>query len=267
VAEATGETETVDLAPSSRVRPVRTRVEVAARTHLGCRQVNADAFVIDDAASFYAVADGMGDTPRSSLVAQMTLAAVREMFLDAWNARPCAERSTLEAERRLLLGVAQAHGRIYAPWLSRPQRTGSTFAGVVDCGDLLCVGHVGDSRAYLLRGSAARLRALTLDHTIAGAACRRGLTPDEAAALPGADNLTQLVGIKVKDVEPSVVRWHAGDMVLLCTDGVSDRLSVEVIEGILLDAPDLGAAAQGLVDRAARTGGDNATAVLLHRRS
>ena len=257
--------ETADATPRSHRRPARTRIEVAARTRTGRRSVNADAFLIDEAAGLYAVADGMGDTPRSRIVAQAALDAVRELFLDPWAILPQAERSTDEAGERLVLGVAQAQGRIRAP--GRAHRMGATFAGVVDCGEGIVVAHVGDSRVYLLRASKGRLAPVTRDHTVAGEACRRGVRPDDAARLPNAQALTQVIGAnRIVDLRPVARRWEPGDIVLLCTDGVSDPLGAEALAAVLLDAPDLGTAAQRLVDHAvALDASDNATAVLVHR--
>jgi protein phosphatase len=161
----------------------------------------------------------------------------------------------------------QAHGRIYAPWLPRAARTGATFAGVVDCGESFAVGHVGDSRAYLLRASKGRLAQLTADHTVAIDAHRRGAHRDAALLLPDAHNLTQAIGVRyAATLETGLRRWEPGDTVLLCTDGLSDHLDSESIANILFDGPDLGKAADRLVDRAIEVGGsDNATVVLVHR--
>ena len=259
--------ESTESSPASRARPAHTRVEVAARTHIGPRAVNADAFVTEEAAGFYAVADGMGDTARSCIIAQMALDAVRELFTGSWSRSSRAERSIEEARQRILRGVTNAHGVIYSPWVPRSRRRGTTFAGVVDCGDHVCVGHVGDSRVYLLRASRGRLALLTRDHTVAGEACGRGASPEEAAELPDARMLTRVIGVRTAiRVEPVVQRWEPGDIALLCTDGVSDHVAADAITDILLDAPDLGVAADQLIDRAGQLGSsDNATVVLVHR--
>ena len=98
--------------PASYVLSTELRVEAAAATHAGQRDTNADAYVIDEAAGLFAVGDGMGDTPRSGLVARMALDAVREMFLPPWSILPAADRSPAEAAERMYLGVLQAHRRI-----------------------------------------------------------------------------------------------------------------------------------------------------------
>ena len=260
--------ESQQHAPASQARPTVFQIEAASATHIGRRNTNADAALLDDVAGFYAVADGIGDTPRSFLVAQMALEGVRELFLTPWASYPRTRRTVVEAGGRLLLGVEQAHRRLYAPWTARAARIGATFAGVVVCGDQLCVGHLGDSRVYLLRASGGWLAQLTEDHTVAGEARRRGMPREEVLFLPDADKLTQVIGVRsVVDLLPIGRRWEPGDMVLLCTDGVSNCLESDVIVSILLDAANVGTAAQTLVDRAVETGFDNATAVVLRRKS
>ncbi len=209
----------------------------------------------------------MGDIPRSAIVARMALDAVGELFLAPWAARPRTERPVGEAAERLRLGLVQAHGRLYAPGRSRENRIGTTFAGVVACGESICAAHVGDSRVYLLRRSKARLARLTADHTVAGDALGRGVSRDAAAALPGAHALTRMLGVaRGGNVEPMRLRWEAGDVALLCTDGVSDHVETEELASILLEVTDLDDAARRIVARASAAGAwDNATALLVRK--
>jgi PPM family protein phosphatase len=209
----------------------------------------------------------MGDSVRSGIVARMGLAAVEELFGEVWAAYSTAERSVSEATDRLRLGVDQAHGRLYVPWRSRADRNGTTFAGVVVCGDSLSIAHVGDSRVYLLRRSKGRLACITVDHTVLGDAICRGIPQRAAAALPNAHTLTRTIGkASGMELELSVKRWEQGDVVLLCTDGVSDHLETPELTDILLDMDGIGDAASRIVARAIEVGGqDNATALLIRR--
>ena len=243
-------------------------VEVAAATHIGGRKTNADAILLDHAADLRGVADGKGDGPSSACVAQAGLSAIRALFPQPWVLLPPPERCPQEARDRLLMGMACAHGRLLVPW-RRPtrERIGTTFAGVVVCGELLAVGHIGDSRIYLLRARDGRLVQLTEDDTVAGEALRRGVPAESVGRLPDAAKLTQLLGVtRAFNPEPFVRRWEPGDTVLLCTDGVSDYLDADVLANVVLDVGDLGVAAQRLVAQAIEIGGqDNATVVLVHR--
>ena len=251
--------------PDSSGRATAPRFAAAVATHKGRRDTNADAALIDEAAGLYAVADGLGDAPRSRLAADKALAAVREVFAGSWGSHTSGARPVEEACERMTLGVEYAHEQLYAPWWAPEERMRTTFAGVVVCGERLVIGHVGDSRVYLLRTSKGRLVQETEDHTVLGEALRRGAPHDVAAALKGANKLTRVVGTwGTVEVRPFVRCWEPGDLVLLCTDGLSDWLDPEAMTEIALGAPDLGAATQRLVDEAiARGGGDNTTALLV----
>ncbi len=249
------------------VRRMDTSYEVATATRTGLRDTNADAVLVDEAAGLFAVSDGMCDTPASGVAANTVLQAVGELFLEPWTTINPAERSLKEAEGRLYLGIVQAHRRILAPSRPRRERIGATFAGVVACGGFLCVGHVGDSRSYIVRPYKGTMARLTEDHTVLVRRIQQGMQRDEAVKQPDAHQLTQVLGVnRTIKLATSVQRWEPGDIVLLCTDGVSDQIDKRVIADIVFDARDLVTAAQDLVDLAtAGTGLDNSTVILVRR--
>jgi PPM family protein phosphatase len=126
------------------------------------------------------------------------------------------------------------------------------------------VGHVGDSRAYLLRG--ARLEQLTDDHSLVAELVRRGeLSPQAAEVHPQRSVITRALGTDPDvDVDAFSVDVQAGDVFLICSDGLSDMVDGEQIEAIMnTHRDDLDAIAKALVQAANRAGGeDNITAVL-----
>ena len=242
------------------------QIDVAAATDAGRhRRTNADAFLVDAAAGIFAVADGMGDTPRSGAIAMMALEAVRELFLAPWSQLPPADRWAGEAAERLILGVMQANGRLFVEGRPKERRFGTTFAGAVVCRDQVCVGNAGDSRVYLFRPSTARMARLTEDDTVLNDAFRRGTPYDVAAAQPEAQALTRAIGLRrALALRPAVARWAPDDVLLACTDGITDWLDAAAILRTLVECDELEAAAQRLVERALMAGGrDNATAVLV----
>ncbi len=240
-------------------------IEVSAATAPGRRRINADAFLIDEAAGLLAVADGMGDEERSARVARMALDAVRERFGRPWSLLPPEERSASEAIERFLSGVGLANRRIHEAQAAEPSRIGTTFAGVAVCGAYLAIAHVGDSRAYLLRGATGELGTLTQDHTVLGDALWRGVPYETAAGLHKAHALTRTVGRKpAVDTRTSIAAWAPGDVAVLCTDGVSDGVHLEAMTRVLAGMNDAAEAARALVDAAGDVGGwDDATAVVL----
>ena len=171
-------------------------IEVSAATCAGRRRINADAFLIDEAAGLLAVTDGMGDEERSARVARMALDAVRERFGRPWSSLPPEDRTVNEAIERFLGGVGLANRRIHEAQAAEPSRIGTTFAGVAVCGPYLAIAHVGDSRAYLLRGATGELGGLTQDHTVLGDALWRGVPYETAAGLHKAHALTRTLGRK-----------------------------------------------------------------------
>ena len=234
------------------------------------RRTNADAYLVDEAAGLLAVGDGMGDTPRSAAVAKMAMEAVREMFLDPWLSRPPAERTIGEAVERLCLGVVQANGRLFVPAARRTApRSGTTLVAVVLCAWQLCVVSVGDSRAYLLRNSSGRLERLTRDDTVLQESLLLGVPYAVAIAERDAHALTRAIGVRAAvEAVPIIHRSGTGDTLLLCTDGLTDRVHDEEIADVLAYEEDLERAAYRLIERAREAGGwDDATVVLARRGS
>jgi protein phosphatase len=238
-------------------------IEVAAATALGRRKINADALLIDEAAGLLAVADGMGDEERSAEVARMALAAVRETFGPPWSALPPSERTADEAAERFLRGMVSANERVHEARTAEQRRIGTTFAGVAVCGDFLCVAHAGDSRVYLVLCGTATPARLTEDHTRLAELLARGVPRDMALDVAKPHALTRAIGIRpALEVHPVAARWTRGDVVILCTDGVSDHVRVEDMTRTLAGTPHVEQAARCLVDAASDHGGwDNATVV------
>ena len=128
---------------------------------------------------------------------------------------------------------------------------------IVDDGSVT-IGHVGDSRAYRLRHG--DLEQLTDDHSLVAELVRSGrLTPEEADAHPQRSVITRAVGTDPDvDVDAFTVAAEAGDVYLLCSDGLTDMLDDGGIRTVFEEHPDdLRAAAKGLVTAANRVGGDD----------
>ncbi len=138
-----------------------------------------------------------------------------------------------------------------------------TVALIEDDGSVT-LGHVGDSRAYLLRDD--RLEQLTDDHSLVAELVRRGeLSPQAAEVHPQRSVITRALGTDPDvDVDAFSVVGQAGDIFLICSDGLSDMVDGEQIEALVkTHRSDLDAAARALVQAANRAGGeDNITAIL-----
>ncbi len=141
---------------------------------------------------------------------------------------------------------------------------GTTLTMAVVSGRRLFVAHAGDSRCYLYSGGT--LRQLTTDHTLAAEMAQSGLiSPGQKAHHPWRHVVTNLLGGSELGVRAEVhlLDLHPGDVLVLCTDGLTDMVPDETIAAVLAEEADPEAACQRLIDEANLNGGeDNATVVL-----
>ena len=169
------------------------------------------------------------------------------------------------AEERLVDRVRAANRRIYDLSRTEHERAGmgTTLTAVYLDDDHLAVAHVGDSRAYLFRDG--ELTRLTQDHSLVEELVRQGkLTEEQAAEHPQRSIITRALGIE-RDVEVDTWTYpmRAGDVVLLCSDGLTSMIGEEQIAQILAGEASLDRAADRLIDAANDAGGrDNITVVL-----
>lgn len=227
------------------------------RTHVGkVRKKNEDAMHADG--RLFAVADGMGGH-RGGEVASAT--AIK-MIADAVRATP--EDANVA---RLLAGATiSANEEIYrkAKAGSGPSGMGTTLTAAAIVDDVLTIGHVGDSRAYLLRDG--QLSQLTEDHSLVGELLRSGqLTPEQAFTHPKRNVLTQALGTS-EDITADIGthKLRAGDRILLCTDGLTTTVTDDGIAKLLAGPGEVDAACAKLIDAANRGGGqDNTTVIVL----
>jgi serine/threonine protein phosphatase PrpC len=228
-------------------------VETICRSDTGLqRRENEDSAYA--AAPLFVVADGMGGAQAGEVASQLAIEAFQQGL--AGDGSP---------EQRLAERVRQANRQIYE--LSRAQAgregMGTTLtAAYLDDGGL-AIAHVGDSRAYLFRDG--QLTRLTQDHSLVDELVRRGkLTEEQAAEHPQRSIITRALGPE-PDVEVDTLTYpvRAGDLLLLCSDGLTSMISEETIAEILVAAGSLEAAARSLIEQANQAGGrDNITVVL-----
>jgi protein phosphatase len=142
---------------------------------------------------------------------------------------------------------------------------GTTIVALVASGDRVLIGHVGDSRAYLLRGG--RLMQLTNDHSWVSEQVRLGLlTDEEAHKHPMRNIITRALGNRDElEVDVTQESFLPGDIFLLCSDGLSSMLSDEEIRQTLSEqSQEPEKACRKLVDQANDRGGDdNITVIVL----
>lgn len=223
------------------------------------RKENEDAFCIEKDLGLLAIADGMGGHASGEVASKMAIEILRESFKKGEEPLP----------ERLNSGVKLANRTIYEAAHSQPQLSGmgTTLTAVLLNGDRLAIAHVGDSRAYLIRGGV--IEQITDDHTVVSEQVVRGMmTREEAARSDMRNILSRALGIgpEVKvDLEELTVSEN--DKLVLCSDGLSelvsdDEILLEVQSG---HRPDM--VCDELINLAnQRGGGDNITVIVAHLR-
>ena len=217
------------------------------------RRRNEDSFVVEP--PLFVVADGMGGAQAGEVASRLAAAAFREYH----------EADTLSAEERLTATIQEANRRIYERAREDTQVSGmgTTVTAALLEPDAIAIGHVGDSRAYRIRDG--RLEQLTEDHSLVADLIRSGrLTPEEAETHPQRSVITRALGTDPEvDVDTFTVDAEAGDVFLVCSDGLTTMVEDDEILKALADPRDLQATAKALVKAANRSGGeDNITVVL-----
>lgn len=233
----------------------------AAATDPGpLRTHNEDRWSVDAGQRVFVLADGMGGYNAGEVAAEVAVRTVVQLA-------GALREAGLAGTEALVRAVAAAHAGIVEFAHTRPECLGmatTVVAAVVEDGRL-SIAHVGDSRAYLYR--AGRLTRLTADHSIGQQMLAAGrLSEAQVARLPSRGILTRALGIETEppSVDATTVAWHDGDLLMLCSDGLSDTVDDETLAS-LLAAPgvSLGARARALVAAAlARGCTDDATVLL-----
>ncbi|MCW2954799.1 MAG: protein serine/threonine phosphatase, partial [Conexibacter sp.] len=218
------------------------------------RRENEDSFFARG--HLFVVADGMGGAQAGEVASSIAAEAFAAGLPDDGS-----------SEERLAARVLEANARIHE--LSRADREragmGTTLTAVYLDGDELAIAHVGDSRAYLWRDG--ELTRLTRDHSLVDELVRRGkLTEEEAAEHPQRSIITRALGPEPDvEVDTRTHRAQAGDVLLLCSDGLTSMVAEPRIADLLRDAGNLAAAGRALIEEANAAGGRDNITVLLFR--
>ncbi|MGI8903953.1 MAG: Stp1/IreP family PP2C-type Ser/Thr phosphatase [Solirubrobacteraceae bacterium] len=229
--------------------------ETIAKTDTGRqRRENEDSMLAR--APLFVVADGMGGAQAGEVASKIAVQAFEQGLPDSGS-----------AEERLAARAREANQRIHELSRAHHERAGMGTTLTAACldDDRLAIAQVGDSRAYLFRdGSLGRL---TQDHSLVGELVRKGeLTEEQAAEHPQRSIITRALGPEASvEVDTLSYRLRAGDLLLLCSDGLTSMLAEERISAILADAAGgLEPVAGALIAQANDEGGrDNITVVLV----
>jgi serine/threonine protein phosphatase PrpC len=241
-------------------RVARLQIRGQGATHVGSvREANEDAMVVDPQLGLYAVFDGMGGAMAGDIASQKARDVVKEYVR--------ARRAQMDAAPLIDAALNAASAAVHAEATARRDRRGMGTTAVVCIvvdDQRAVIGHVGDSRAYLLREG--RLTQLTRDHTVvAELLAQNAIRPDEVEHHAYRSVLSRNLGGKPDArVDLTEVALAPGDRVLLCSDGLYGFASTEAVQHLLgaHDKPEQ--ISKDLIEAALRGGGgDNVTVVVI----
>ena len=228
------------------------RFAFGERTDVGRgRPENEDSHLVDPEDGLYAVADGMGGHRAGEVASATAIDALKAAYLGGER----VDRA-IEAANAAVVAKAAEDAAF--------RGMGTTLTAIALHDSIAELGHVGDSRAYLMRDGA--VTQVTEDHSLVEQLVREGrLTPEEAQSHPQRAIITRALGIDT-DVAVDTYRidLKPGDRLMICSDGLTNMLSDDTIAQTLRRHADPQQAADMLVDMANQAGGDdNITVILL----
>jgi protein phosphatase len=237
------------------------------------RTNNEDCFRIVQPLNLFIISDGMGGEAHGEVASAMAVDTVVKTCMGEETgtiADPTeAQLGWSDKTRRLFNAAHLANETIYESAQANPQQLGmgATLTAAWLNGEKLSVVHVGDSRVYLLRSGV--LQQLTSDHSLVAEQVRRGiLTAAEAEHSELQSVLLRALGTQQEvEIDAEEHSLFPGDILLLCTDGLTRMVAEQKIAATLQSESDPGRAAEKLVTLANENGGaDNVTVVVVHMR-
>lgn len=247
-------------------------IDIAAMTATGRRQRNEDSYRANPERGLFVIADGMGGHEGGQVASQIATRTISTFFdqhshtngdLDPWR----TEKDLSFMENMVCLSVRLAHRAVKAKRRGRLAQMGSTVVVAALDEDVLTVGHIGDSRVYLLRDG--YLMRLTRDHSFLNELVDAGYTLDSNTLNRYQGLITRALGFPSGEGRPALCRETLlpGDTLLLSTDGLHDVLRDEEIAQHLTN-PDADEACEELVREAYERGShDNITALVVRAKA
>lgn len=233
------------------------------------RDHNEDNYLVDDEQQLYVVADGMGGHLGGEMASELAVSTIKEAVEEdrgsVVNGKPF--KGPIEQHPALMMlprAVKKACATIFQRAREEPelQGMGTTVTGVAFVDTFAFFGHVGDSRAYLIRDS--RIEQLSDDHSLVNEQLKAGLiTPEQAKMSRFRHIITRSVGFEEDvAVDTMVVPIKEGDIYVLCSDGLANLVTQTEIRDVVLDCF-LRDAPRALISLANDRGGDDNITVVI----
>jgi len=240
-------------------------------SHVGRqRQHNEDNFLVEEKANLFVVADGMGGHAAGEIASRIAVDSISEFILhtieDDGTWPHAYDESFKRGTNRLMAALKLANTRVVEAMKKdvRLRGMGTTVVGCLEEAGTMSIAHVGDSRAYLIRNGS--IERITNDHSWVFEQVQAGmLTEVEAEKHPLRNVITRALGGSLSVVpDASEIDCRAGDVYLLCSDGLTGMVPEDEILRLVTNTEDLHKACQQLIDMANERGGvDNITTVLV----
>ncbi|MGA1840671.1 MAG: Stp1/IreP family PP2C-type Ser/Thr phosphatase [bacterium] len=223
------------------------------------RPNNEDSFIVNHELGFCVLADGMGGAASGELASRIFVETAVKVFSREGNQSEQEIINSVQSSFRL------ANEKILSYANDNPEHEGMgcTAELLAFCNQKMVLGHVGDSRTYILREGS--LKKITEDHSLVQDQINQGLiTPSDAKKHSLRHVILRAVGIK-DHLEVDIIRGNVlpGDLFLLCSDGLTDMVDDGLIREILSKSIDITQKAEKLIETANSFGGyDNITVIL-----
>jgi serine/threonine protein phosphatase PrpC len=248
------------------------KVRAVGKTHIGLkRKLNEDSYLVSEELGLFIIADGMGGHKSGEVASRMVVDTMADYWQKWRNNNPPkfvepVEKDLPKTAKHLLNSIAFANSIVHEAQ-KKPEyhKMGSTISAMLVDDDCLWLANVGDSPAYLY--DHGHLILISEEHSVEAEQKSMGLYDLSSSGNPLIKNvLTRVLGLNEKvDIFITPIRPDAGDILVMCSDGLTNELSDQEIKTIL-DVPSslIEQKADTLVDEANRSGGkDNISVILI----
>ena len=239
------------------------------------REHNEDSFHVNEKYGLFTIADGMGGHAAGEVASRIAVDVINEFMELSGNDSDITwpfeyDDSISLEENRIFTAIKMANNKIFEVIRERKELEGmgTTLVILLVQDDKCYIGHVGDSRAYLVRDG--QIRQVTSDHSWVNEQMKLGvLTRAEAATHPYRNVVTRALGGRdIIKADVTCQKLEPGDKLLLCSDGLNSMLDDEQIRDVVVESKDdLEAGCKSLVAAANEAGGDDNITVILARYS
>ncbi len=223
------------------------------------RKSNEDNYYIDQDKAFFMVADGMGGHAAGEVASQIAADVSSDYDFNLESPVETMENLINQANQEI---ISESREK------SHQRGMGTTFSSVIIEKQVLYYANLGDSRIYVFDSSEEKLQKISKDHSLVGQLLRDGkITEEEAFKHPKKNIVTQALGLDREiDIDSGLYNLGSDDLILLCTDGLSDLIRKEDMQNIIINNDNIEKMADELLEKALANGGtDNITFIIIEQ--